>query len=65
MRIRNLIIQTPEEIRRTLLSAEIIVPPAVYLASDDGRQITGRRLVAKDWMPERPEGTVAADGIGV
>jgi 3-oxoacyl-[acyl-carrier protein] reductase len=56
--------QTPEEIRRTLLPAEIIVPPAVYLASDEGRQITGRRLVAKNWMPERPDGTVAEDGIG-
>ncbi len=57
--------QTPEEIRLTLLQTEIIAPPAVYLASDDGRQITGRRLVAKDWTPERPDGTVAADGIGI
>jgi 3-oxoacyl-[acyl-carrier protein] reductase len=56
--------QTPEEIRRTLLPAEMVVPPEVYLASDAGRQITGRRLVAKDWTPERPEGTVAADGVG-
>jgi NAD(P)-dependent dehydrogenase (short-subunit alcohol dehydrogenase family) len=56
--------QAPEEIRHTLLPAEIIVPPAVYLASDDGRQITGRRFVAKDWIPERPDGTVAAEGIG-
>jgi 3-oxoacyl-[acyl-carrier protein] reductase len=56
--------QIPEEIRLTLLPSDIVVPPAVYLASDDGRQITGRRLVAKDWTPERPEGTVAADGIG-
>jgi len=56
--------KTPEEIRLTLLPAKIIVPPAVYLASDDGRRITGRRLVAKDWTPGSPEGTVAADGIG-
>jgi NAD(P)-dependent dehydrogenase (short-subunit alcohol dehydrogenase family) len=54
--------QIPEEIRHALLSAEIIVPPAVYLASDDGRKLTGRRLVAKDWMPECPDGTVAEDG---
>jgi NAD(P)-dependent dehydrogenase (short-subunit alcohol dehydrogenase family) len=56
--------ETAESIRRTLLPAEIIVPPAVYLASDEGRRITGRRLIAKDWSPERPYGTFAADGIG-
>jgi NAD(P)-dependent dehydrogenase (short-subunit alcohol dehydrogenase family) len=56
--------EVPEEIRRTLLPAEIIVPPVLFLASDEGRQITGRRLVAKDWTPELPLGTIAADGIG-
>jgi len=56
--------QIPQQIMHTLLPAEIIVPPAVYLASDDGRQITGRRFVAKDWTPELPNGTIAADGIG-
>ena len=57
--------QTPEAIRRKLLTAEIIVPPAVYLASEVGRRTTGRRIVAQGWTPERPEGTSAEDGIGI
>lgn len=56
--------QTPEEIMLNLLPPEIMVPPAVYLASEDGRRITGRRIVAKGWTPENPDGTPAEDGIG-
>jgi NAD(P)-dependent dehydrogenase (short-subunit alcohol dehydrogenase family) len=54
----------PDELRRTLLSPEIIVPPAVFLASDEGRRITGRRLVATEWSPQRADGRPAAGGIG-
>ncbi len=54
----------PDSVRRTLLPPEIVVPPAVFLASDDGRRFTGRRLVATEWSPQHPEGRPAAGGIG-
>jgi 3-oxoacyl-[acyl-carrier protein] reductase len=54
----------PEEFRRTLLSPEIIVPPAVFLASDEGRRLTGRRLVATEWSPQHADGRPSASGIG-
>ncbi len=54
----------PEEIRSRLLDPRIIVPPAVYLASDDGRRLTGRRIVALGWTRENPDGVAAADVFG-
>jgi 3-oxoacyl-[acyl-carrier protein] reductase len=54
----------PEGIRSRLLKPEIVVPSAVYLASDKGRRITGRRLVALEWTRENPDGIPAEDGIG-
>jgi 3-oxoacyl-[acyl-carrier protein] reductase len=54
----------PDELRRTLLSPEIIVPPAVFLASDEGRRLTGRRLVATEWSPQHADGRPSASGIG-
>jgi len=54
----------PEELSRRLLPPEIVVPPAVFLASEAGRRLTGRRLVATEWSPEHPEGHPAASGIG-
>jgi 3-oxoacyl-[acyl-carrier protein] reductase len=53
-----------EELRQSLLPPEIVVPPAVFLASEAGRHLTGRRLVATEWSPEHPEGHSAASGIG-
>jgi len=52
------------ELRSRLLKPEIIVPPAVFLASDDGRRLTGRRLVATEWSVENPDGEPASLGIG-
>jgi 3-oxoacyl-[acyl-carrier protein] reductase len=40
---------TPEKIRRSLLKAEIIVPPAVYLASNESDGVTGQRIEASEW----------------
>ncbi len=40
---------TPEKIRRSLLRPEIIVPPAVYLASNESDGVTGQRIVALEW----------------
>jgi 3-oxoacyl-[acyl-carrier protein] reductase len=54
----------PEGMRSHLLKPEIVVPPAVYLASDEGRRITGRRLVALEWTKENPDGIPAEAGIG-
>ncbi len=54
----------PEEIRSRLLKPEIIVPLAVFLASDEGRRLTGRRLSATDWSHENPDGVPASRGIG-
>jgi NAD(P)-dependent dehydrogenase (short-subunit alcohol dehydrogenase family) len=53
-----------ERLRAKLLKPEIIVPPSVFLASDEGRRLTGRRLVATEWAPERADGIPASLGIG-
>ncbi len=52
-----------EEMRSRLLRPDIVAGPAIYLASDDSRHLTGRRLVATDWAPESPEGYPATDGL--
>ena len=53
----------PKELKRKLLLPEIIIPPAVFLASDASSHLTGRRLSATDWSPEHPDGQSAATGI--
>ena len=53
-----------EELRSRLLKPEIITPLAVFLASEDGRRLTGRRLVATEWSPQNPDGLPASFGIG-
>ncbi len=54
----------PGELRSRLLRPEVIVPPAVFLASDAGRRLTGRRLTATEWSLQNPDGTSAEAGIG-
>jgi NAD(P)-dependent dehydrogenase (short-subunit alcohol dehydrogenase family) len=54
----------PPDLRARLLKPETIVPLAVFLASDAGRIITGRRLTATRWSPEKPDGVSASNGIG-
>jgi 3-oxoacyl-[acyl-carrier protein] reductase len=53
-----------EELRSRLLKPEIIIPPAIFLASEDGRRLTGRRLIATEWSPQNPDGIPASLGIG-
>ena len=53
----------PTDLRSRLLKPEIIVPVAVFLASDDGRRY-GRRLTATEWSPENADGVPASKGIG-
>jgi 3-oxoacyl-[acyl-carrier protein] reductase len=53
----------PESVRAALLHPQIVGPPAVYLASDASRHLTGHRLVAARWKPESPDGAPASLGI--
>jgi len=52
------------ELRSRLLKPGIIAPLAVFLASDEGRKITGRRLIATEWSLEKADGAPASNGIG-
>ena len=54
----------PEALRSKLLKPEIIVPPAIFLASEEGRRLTGRRLLATEWSHQHPDGVPAALTIG-
>jgi 3-oxoacyl-[acyl-carrier protein] reductase len=47
-----------------LLQPEIMQAPAVFLASDASQALTGRRLIAKEWSAERPQGRAIVEGIG-
>ncbi len=53
-----------QALRARLLKPDAVVPCAVFLASEEGRTLSGRRLVAVDWSPEEPEGMSASSGIG-
>jgi len=53
-----------QEVRDNLLQPEIMVAPAVFLASDASRSLTGRRLVATEWSLSSSAGKAVADGIG-
>jgi 3-oxoacyl-[acyl-carrier protein] reductase len=35
-----------------LLPPELMVPPLLWLASDDAADVTGRRFIARDWDPD-------------
>lgn len=54
----------PEGAREGLLRPGVVAGPAVYLASDDSRHLTGHRLVASEWSPEDPDGRPASEGLG-
>ena len=56
-----------EEVRSTLLSPAIMVPPLLWLASTDSDDFTGRRLVAKRWRADlsgREAAEAASDQAG-
>jgi NAD(P)-dependent dehydrogenase (short-subunit alcohol dehydrogenase family) len=55
---------TPADVQARLLQPEIIQAPAVFLASDASRELTGRRLMATEWSAERQEGRAIVQGIG-
>lgn len=54
----------PQEARDRLIQPEIMTAPALFLASDASRSLTGRRLIATEWSPASPEGKSVAEGIG-
>jgi NAD(P)-dependent dehydrogenase (short-subunit alcohol dehydrogenase family) len=56
--------ETPENIRARMLQPEIMKAPAVFLASDESRGITGHRLIATKWSAENPEGNAILEEIG-
>jgi NAD(P)-dependent dehydrogenase (short-subunit alcohol dehydrogenase family) len=56
--------QLPEAARARLLDPAIVAAPAVYLASDASRHLTGHRLMATKWSAERPDGWPIVEGIG-
>jgi NAD(P)-dependent dehydrogenase (short-subunit alcohol dehydrogenase family) len=49
--------------RARMLQPEIMVPPLLWLVSDDAAGVTARRFVAADWDPSLP-GAVAAEKAG-
>jgi NAD(P)-dependent dehydrogenase (short-subunit alcohol dehydrogenase family) len=53
-----------EEARTRLLQPSMMAAPAVFLAADASRSVTGRRLIATEWSPEHSEGHPITDGIG-
>jgi NAD(P)-dependent dehydrogenase (short-subunit alcohol dehydrogenase family) len=53
----------PEDIRRTLLEPEVVVPPLLWLASAAADGVTGQRLDASRWDPELSEAAAAAKAM--
>lgn len=41
----------PETIRSSLLPPDVILPPLIWLASDESTGVTGQRIVATEWTP--------------
>ena len=55
---------TPADLQAVMLQPEIIQAPAVFLASDASRELTGRRLIATEWSAANPQGRAIVEGIG-
>ncbi len=55
----------PEDARQGLLRPEVVAEPAIYLASDDSRHLTGRRIVATEWSADDSDGRPASEGLGL
>jgi len=55
---------TPADVQARMLQPEIMQAPAVFLASDASRELTGRRLIASEWSAANPQGRAIVEGIG-
>jgi 3-oxoacyl-[acyl-carrier protein] reductase len=56
-----------DEVRSTLLDAEVVVPPLLWLISKDADQMTGKRIVANKWRQDlsaREAAEAAAEPAG-
>jgi 3-oxoacyl-[acyl-carrier protein] reductase len=51
------------ELRRHLLPPEIMVPPLLWLASEESSSVTGKRIVAKEWRARVDTGLPEAEGM--
>jgi NAD(P)-dependent dehydrogenase (short-subunit alcohol dehydrogenase family) len=40
----------PESRRKDLIDPQVMGPPAVYLASEDAREVNGQRIIAVEWV---------------
>jgi 3-oxoacyl-[acyl-carrier protein] reductase len=56
--------ETPADVRASFLQPEIMKAPAVFLASDASQELTGRRVIAKEWSAANPQGRAIVEGIG-
>jgi NAD(P)-dependent dehydrogenase (short-subunit alcohol dehydrogenase family) len=56
--------EVSENVRAGMLQPEIMKAPAVFLASDEARDITGRRLIASKWSAENAQGSAILGEIG-
>ena len=54
----------PESVRPGLLRPGVVAGPAVCLASDGSRHLTGHRIVDTGWSPEDSDGRSASEGLG-
>jgi 3-oxoacyl-[acyl-carrier protein] reductase len=55
---------TSENVRAGLIQPEVMNAPAIFLASDESQELTGRRLIATEWSMESPAGRAIVEGIG-
>ena len=42
----------PDEVRSNLLDPDVIVPPLIWLISQDADEVTGKRFVATKWRSD-------------
>lgn len=51
-------------VRAQLLDPDIVIPPLLWLASNEADGVTGRRLVANQWRPDLDEAAMEEAGWG-
>ena len=54
----------PDTIRSALLQPQVMVPPLIWLASDQSSGVTGQRIIATEWSDALAEKLLANEGGG-
>ena len=54
----------PDTIRSALLQPQVMVPPLIWLASDQSSGVTGQRIIATEWSDVLAEKLLANEGGG-